>query len=277
MVILGRKPRVEYSGGIYHVIQRGNNREYIFEEESEKEFWLDQIRKMKTGMEYKVYGYVIMNNHYHLLLQTLGESLQKIMHRLNTRYSKYYNYRRDRTGHVFQGRYKAYLIEDERYFLSLLKYVHNNPVRAKLCKTAADYKWSSDRYYRNNIKGLVDIDFALDALSPNRKEAVEIYCDLIDKTDDKSENTFVTNKRSQKKRNSEEKVHKPTLDEILKETGLDNEEFHLIKMGSRRRILTKYKLCYIQEAIKMQYTLKEIGENINISEAAVADILKRHG
>jgi putative transposase len=93
MIFLARKWRIEQRGGFYHVIQRGKNRKYIFKEDEDKVYWIQQIKKYQKGLGYKVYGFVMMDNHYHLILQRMEEKLQVVMHRLNLRYSKYYNYK----------------------------------------------------------------------------------------------------------------------------------------------------------------------------------------
>jgi REP element-mobilizing transposase RayT len=104
----------------------------------------------------RVYGYVLMDDHYHIIIQTLDKKLQDIMHQINNKYSKYFNGKYKRVGHVFQGRYKAVLVQDERYLLKLLRYVHQNPIRAGICKLVGDYKWNSDIYYRKNIDSFVN-------------------------------------------------------------------------------------------------------------------------
>ena len=152
---MGRPWREEYKGGIYHVIARGNNKEYIFKESIDKGYFIKQLKECSIAMGYRVYGYVLMDNHYHIIIQTLDKKLQEIMHQINNKYSKYFNGKYKRVGHVFQGRYKAVLVQDERYMLKLLRYVHQNPVRAGICKLVGDYKWSSDIYYRKNINSFV--------------------------------------------------------------------------------------------------------------------------
>ena len=88
---MGRNPRIEYNGGIYHVISRGNNREHILKESFDKQYFIDQVKEFKNPLGLKIFGYVIMDNHYHLLLQTTNKPLHTIMHQLNNRYSKYFN------------------------------------------------------------------------------------------------------------------------------------------------------------------------------------------
>lgn len=171
---MGRRLRMEFKG-IFHVIKRGNNREYIFRADSDKEFFLTYLDHANEDGVFNLLGYVIMDNHYHLIIGTKEKSLDKIMQQVNNAYSKNYNKQYKRTDHVFGGRYKAILVKDDAYLLSLLRYVHQNPVRAKMCKQVKDYRWSSDQYYRNNIKKQVHIDKILDMFAENRTIALEEY------------------------------------------------------------------------------------------------------
>ena len=126
-----REWREEYNGGIYHVIARGNNKEYIFKESFDKGYFIKLLKESMEGMSFTIYGYVLMDNHDHLIIQVYNKKLQEIMHQINNKYSKYFNFKR--VGHLFQGRYKATLVQDERYLISLLRYVHQNPVKAGMC------------------------------------------------------------------------------------------------------------------------------------------------
>ena len=141
---MGRGPRIEYAGAIYHVIQRGNNREYIFEEHRWKKNLLQEIIKSIEVDEMELFAFVIMGNHYHLALRTEQTPLSKIMHRINSNFSRYYNRDRSRTGSVFEGRYKAFPIENENYLLSVIRYIHRNP------QNYLDYDWSSLDYWLDN-------------------------------------------------------------------------------------------------------------------------------
>ena len=273
---MGRKPRVEYSGAIYHVIQRGNNKEYIFYGDEDKLVFLREFEKRKISTEFKLYGYVIMGNHYHLVIQTSDEPLSKVMHLVNSSYSRYYNRTRGRTGHVFEGRYKAIPVQNERYLLAVLRYVHRNPVQAGMCKGVGGYRWSSDLYYRNNQGGFVEIDLLLDMLSVNRQEAVKKYNEFMEEEDNVNydeldvlgDEAFMSMIWPKK-----EKPARTNLDEILLGTGVSAVDFELIKMSSRKRHLVPYKAAYIKEAVKHKYTLREIGANIGISYGAVDKLL----
>ncbi len=273
---MGRKPRVEYSGALYHVIQRGNNREYIFEKNEDKLFLLNEIRGRKINTGLKLYGYVIMDNHYHLVLQVGDDPLSKLMHLINSSYARYYNREHNRTGHVYDGRYKAIPIQNENYFLAVVRYVHRNPVRAGICAHINKYRWSSDMYYRNNQNGFVDIDFLLGILSNDRGKAILHYNSIMDQEDSNDyehgevigDKSFMISISPPK-----QKTVKKSLDDVLADTGVCSADFALIKNGSRKRHLIQYKVSYAEAALKQNYTYKSIGENINVSATAISKLL----
>ncbi len=281
VVILARDIRMEYVGGFYHVIARGNNREYIFSDEEDKGYFI-KIVKDALFPDYQLYGYVLMDNHYHLLIQRHKKELHIFMHQINNKYSKYFNYKYKRFGHVFQNRYKAILVQDERYLLSLLRYIHRNPVRAGICRDVTDYKWSSNFFYERNRRTFVNIDLVLDMLSPDRNMAIEKYMELMkideeDKIDYEKEKLIGDEAYKIMLSSRSMKPDKKRLDEILSDACPTIEDFELIKKGSRKRELTKYKIEYIQNAIKANYGQKEIGNNINISDTAVRKLLNVPG
>jgi REP element-mobilizing transposase RayT len=261
---------------MYHVIQRGNNREFIFIMPEHKEYLLEQLRHAVNVDGLDIFAYVIMNNHFHLAVRTNKEPLSKVMHRLNTRFSRYYNRERGRTGHVFESRYKAVPIENERYLLAVVRYIHRNPVRAGLCAGVADYKWSSDADYRGEGSGFVHTKQLLDILDDDPGRAFKKYVLLMEQDDDKDwENvSFIGRESFALKVEPRQAV--PTrkrLDEILMASGVNMEEFAQIKSGSRKRSLVPYKVWYAREALAQGYTLQEIGENIRISSVAVYKLL----
>ena len=201
------------------------------------------------------------------------------MHQINNNYSKYFNGKYKRVGHVFQGRYKAILVQDERYLKGLLRYVYQNPVQARLCKEVGEYKWSSDVFYRKGIKGFVDVDIVLNMLDMDRAEAVKQY---IGFTREKEEQDFeklkvIGDDAYQVMCKSRNKINeRKPLDSILRETGISEEDYQLIKRGSRKRGLTVYKLAYARAALILKYTFKEIGRNINAAESSVKDLVYKY-
>lgn len=225
-------------------------------------------------MGFEVYGYVIMSNHYHLIIRISQAPLKDIMHRINNKFSRYFNIKYKRSGHVFENRYKGILVIDDRYLLSLLRYVHQNPVGAKMCNRVEDYPWSSDKYYRyNNVTGMVDIDFILDIFSRDRSKAIKSYIEFMseEKREDMDffENCDVIGNVSTYKLDKYLKSDTKTLDQILEDVAKDSKIIKEIKLGSRKRYLSKYKKEFIELALKANYTMKEIGESISITDAAV--------
>lgn len=275
---MGRKARVEFIGGVYHIIQRGNNREYIFKNKRDKKLLLDLFEKYIEVFNYQILGYVVMDNHYHIILRTMGEGLSKVMQRINTEFARTYNRENKRTGHVFEKRYKGIPVKNDTYLLSLLRYVHQNPVKAKICKKVSEYNWSSDFLYRKNrVEGCVSIEFILNMFSSDRKKAILEYSRFMDvETFERSED--FEDIEIIGKDDDVDKVFctdnpKKSLDEILKNIVPKEDDFMSIKKASRRRNLTKLKIKYIEECLKENYRMSDIGENIGISQSAVSRLI----
>lgn len=274
---MARKLRVEYPGAMYHVIQRGNNKERVFERPEDKYVLIEQLRKAVAVDEVELFAYVVMNNHYHLALRTLSIPLNKVMHRINTKYSMFHNKAMGRTGHVFDGRYKSILIQDEKYLLSLVKYIHRNPVRAGLCSNVRDYTWSSDCYYRKTEPGFIEISLLLDILSEHRVKSIKEY-DLFMSQDDSSDCEALIKTDSANPKNSvgEQKIitRRKSLDEILMESVSDRTEYEYILNSSRMRRFFNTKTAYAKSAWEQGYSMQEIASYINVSVAAVFKYLK---
>lgn len=281
---MARPRRIEYKGAMYHLIQRGKNKEYIFKNDIYKGYLIKIIKNAQEKHGFNFYGYVIMDNHYHLLIQAMDIPISKIMHEVNLNYAKYYNYKENMMGPVFGGRYKGILVESEIYLLQLLKYIHLNPIRANICSSMDNYKWSSDIFYRRNMKGIVDIDLILNMLSHNRIEAIRKYMSFMDSVyshedfhPDVFENIeIIGNKKFLEKMLAEDNKEIPSLDEILKEACPSEKEYNLIKLSSRKRNLTDFKILYIVKAREFNYSFAEIGKYIGISDSAAARLWNRH-
>ncbi len=266
---------------MYHVIQRGNNREPVFVLPEYKAYLLEQLQNAANMGGLDIFAYVIMDNHFHLAVRTNKEPLSKIMHHLNSRFSRYYNREQGRTGHVFESRYRAVLIENEKYLLTVVRYIHRNPIRAGLCATAADYEWSSDADYRQRRSEgsrIVCTKPLLEILDDDPERAFKKYVFLMEQDDDGEESCEDISLAARKplppkvEREQAGPARKP-LDEILLSLGLKPDEFVQVKSGSRKRSLVPYKVRYVREALAQGYTLQEIGENIRISSAAVCKLL----
>lgn len=179
-VFLTRPLRVELPGALYHVIARGNERKPIFRDDLDREVYLERLAKCRARFGFRVLAYCLMNNHVHLALERGSVALSRTMLALQSFYAQKFNFRHRRVGHLFQGRYKALLVQDEHYLFALLRYIHLNPVRARLVDRAEACRWSSDRFYREGKSSpWLDVDVALEKLAQNKEEAVSVYRRLM--------------------------------------------------------------------------------------------------
>ena len=147
---MARPLRVAVVGGLYHVIVRGNERRNVFRDDADRSRYLSRLAFYREKFSFRVLAYCLMDNHVHLAIETGKVPLPRIMAGLQSSYTQYFNRRHQRSGHLFQGRYKAFLVEKDRYGLALLRYIHENPVRARVVERAEDFGWSSDRSYRRS-------------------------------------------------------------------------------------------------------------------------------
>ena len=140
---MSRPLRIEFPGALYHVMARGNAREPIFHIDADREAFCAGLDRVCERFEWRLWAYCLMDNHYHLLVETLKPNLSRGMREVNGVYTQAFNRRHDRVGHVLQGRYKAVLVDKDSYLLELSRYIVLNPVRARLCRSPADWLWSS--------------------------------------------------------------------------------------------------------------------------------------
>lgn len=147
---MARKPRIHYPGAVYHVILRGNAGQQIFFEDADRFRFYLFLQESVERFNYRIHGFCCMTNHIHLVVQVSDKPLSLIMQNLSLRYTKWVNYTQGRTGHVFQGRYKAILLDADAYLLELVRYVHLNPVRAGVVPIPQEYPWSGHRAYLGN-------------------------------------------------------------------------------------------------------------------------------
>jgi putative transposase len=173
---MARKPRIEFEGGFYHVITRGNQKQKIFREEQDFLKYLWFLGDYKERYGFSLYAYVLMQNHVHLLMAMAEIPLSKVLQGINQRYTMYFNRRYCTVGHLFQGRYKAILCDKDEYLLTLVRYLHYNPVRAKIAKNPEDYPWSSHREYADPARdGIVDTTLVLQMFAEDFGRARRLY------------------------------------------------------------------------------------------------------
>src|SRR5580693_5795855 len=175
-----RKPRIEMPGGLYHVISRGNNRRKVFRTSADYERFTGIMHAQKSKLPFYLYAYCLMPNHIHLLIERRDDSVSKIMQRVLTAYSQYHNRKYNKIGHVFQGRYKSILCQTDEYLGELVRYIHLNPVRARMVRQAEDYEYSGHRAYIGlNGSGLVDVDPVVRHFGGTKRRAIDVYRQFV--------------------------------------------------------------------------------------------------
>ena len=160
-----RHAREKCESNIYHVMLRGAGQQQIFEDTEDFEHFLEILAECKQISEFALYAYCLMGNHVHLLIKEQQEPLEKVVKRIATRYVYWFNVKYDRCGHLFQDWFKSEPISNEQYFLTVLRYIHQNPVKVGICENVDDYQYSSYREYVKAAK-IIDTEFAFAHVSP---------------------------------------------------------------------------------------------------------------
>ncbi len=178
-----RMSRDRSKSGIYHIIMRGINRQSIFQDNEDYIKFLHTLQKYKQTCEYELYAYCLMGNHIHLLLREGKEPLESVMRRICGSYVLWYNRKYDRVGYLFQDRYKSEPVEDDTYFLTVLRYIFLNPVKAGIVFSVEKYTWSNyNEYIHKNI--MTNVDFTLKMFNSNRDKAIHSFVEYIKKPND---------------------------------------------------------------------------------------------
>ncbi len=161
----GRQPRIHVPNSIHHVMVRGNNRQRIFYGADCFNYFLDMVSQSTEKFDHKILAYCLMSNHAHLLIHIHDSSLSSVMQKINYRYARWFNHKQKCIGHLFQGRYRSLDVDNEEYLVNLCRYIHFNPVAAKIVNELNDYVWSSHHYYvKNNFPVWMDSRLMLSAI-----------------------------------------------------------------------------------------------------------------
>lgn len=160
-----RKPRVKSDSGMYHVMMRGINRQTIFEDDEDCEKFLSLLAYYRSRCGYKIHAWCLMGNQVHLLMEIGKEPIDTVFKKLGTTYAYYFNTKYQRVGHLFQDRFGSEPVEDDAYYLSALRYIHMNPVKAGICRSPEQYEYSSfPEYVGSSSRKLADTTMALSML-----------------------------------------------------------------------------------------------------------------
>ncbi len=292
---MARPARMDFSNTFYHVLSRGNERRNIFYDQGDYSRFLETLGRTVERFQIEVHGYVLMPNHFHLLVRTREANLSRAMQWLGVSYSVWFNKKHDRCGHVFQGRFKSFVIENEHYFAALILYVHGNPLRAKLVKKLEDYRWSSYRGYARERRQEAWLKTAegLSVFGGSRrrfKEAQEsqlgqgksILQDLRYGTYFGTEEYAEECLRKLKRENHREKpqirrmLEARDIGEVLKEVlkGLGQTEIDPLLAAGKKRNLTRDMAIYALKQAGI-FTNQEIGRVFGVGYTAVTEAAKR--
>ena len=288
---MARPLRIEYPGAFYHVTSRGNERKEVFRSRKDREQFLGYLESATTRYEACVYAYCLMSNHYHLLVETPGGNLSQIMAHINGAYTTYFNTKRHRAGHLFQGRYKAILVEREEYAQELSRYIHLNAVRAKMVARPQDHEWSSYRAYvgvEPRPSWLVT-ESILSGFAAEEPKAQASYRDFVEGVIGKDEQSPLDKVKASTLLGSESFLHW-IEEQFLKERPADRE------LPALNEISERPPLCFIRKAVEERFggepakarrmalylchrysgrKLREIGAEFGVTESAVTQASKR--
>ena len=288
---MARPLRIEYSGAFYHVTSRGNERKRVFKSQRDRERFLSYLESATERYGAVIHVYCLMDNHYHLLLETPSGNLAQIMHHINGAYTTYFNVKRQRSGHLFQGRYNAILLDGDEYAQELSRYIHLNPVRAGIAENPEEFRWSSCQYYtikRKAPKWLMR-DFILgyfgDEPAPARKQYQAFVRSAMDQDYENplakrthsvilGSAQFVAEIKDRFLENKKQDRDLPALREFSSRLDLERIENvvdSVIPSHEKRARQIKLYLCHRYSGMK----LREIGKHFSIKESGVTQASRR--
>ncbi len=288
-----RQPRIDIEGALYHVLNRGIRKERIFRESCDYLAFIDCLRKAREKYSFSLYCYVLMPNHFHILVERGQDSLSEIMKSVSIRYAVNYNRRYGRSGHLFQSRFQSIICDRESYFLQLVRYIHRNPVRAGLCSHPSGWKWSSYGNYTGCDGGLqVDTEQVLKALSTGQGTPAEDFRDFIEMDEDPDpekvypasgvpvagDETFkaVVLKEKKLRRKTPESLRLPIYelaDRFCRIYGVSSQE--LRSRGGKRRVSRGRAIfCYIA-SVCCGHKAVDIAQFLNNDHSAVSHAVSR--
>jgi len=182
---MARSLRIEFPGAFYHVMSRGNEKQAIYRDRRDREKFLEYLESASSRYGAIFHSYCLMDNHYHLMIETPDGNLAQVMRHINGAYTAYFNAKHSRVGHLFQGRYRSILVDVDEYFLELSRYIHLNPVKEGLSSSPAEYEWSSYRYFLNGkaSEEWLNTDFLL-ALSGDGSSVGDQYQKFVEGDDE---------------------------------------------------------------------------------------------
>lgn len=288
---MARPLRITYPGAFYHITSRGNELKLIFLSKRDREKFLEYLESASERYNAIIHVYCLMDNHYHLLLETPSGNLPQIMRHINGAYTTYFNVKHDRAGHLFQGRYKAILVEQDEYAKELSRYIHLNPVRAGIVDLPEGYEWSSYLSYigkKQKFKWLYT-DFIYGNFGKTKSSSEKQYqifvTSLVNSEYDSPLNNVVAStilgqsdfvSDIKEKHLTDKKIDReiPALKELADNISVDSINKEVDRFFSDQTRLSKNIKIYLTKKFTGKQ-LKEIGEEFGIGESGVSQSCRR--
>jgi putative transposase len=279
LFIMTRPLRLEFEGALYHVTSRGDRKEDIYENDADRHGFIATLGDVCETFNWTCHAYCLMSNHYHLLIETPDANLSRGMRQLNGVYTQQFNRLHGRGGHVFQGRYKAILVDKKSYLLELTRYIVLNPVRAGIVQRAREWPWSSYRATagQENKPSWLHVDWLLSAFGIKKTVAIERYMKFV--TDGIGLPPVWISLKNQIYLGDEQFVEKM---QSLVDGNKDLSEIPSSQARPRPKALSEYKrfgkdrnTTIVQAYQSGGYTLKEIAEYFGLHYSTVSVIVKK--
>ena len=293
---MARSIRLDYPDSYYQVLSRGNDQRAIYGARSDYEKFLALLQKMAKRYQVEIHGYVLMGNHYHLLIKTREANLSRAIQWLGVSYAGWYNRTHNRSGHLFQGRFKSFLVEDDMYLTALCYYIHGNPLRAGVVKDLESYEWSSYHGYagRSRQAEWLQTEVVLGVSGGSRRKFIQeqdaylrddpkilenLYHGLYLGSEEFADECMrrVQDESGREKPQARQLLRDRDLrgraEEVMKLLG-EGDADSVLKTGRRKVRRVRDLVIYALNRMSI-YTNKEIGEVFGVGYTAVTEAVKR--
>ena len=277
---MARPLRIEFAGALYHITARGNAQQAIYKDDDDRRLFLKLLGNTCERHDWVCHAYCLMDNHYHLLIETLTPSLSKGMKYLNGTYTQAFNRHHHCVGHIYQGRFKAILVEKDSYLMELSRYIVLNPVRAGMVRSAKDWKWSSYRSTAGLIEqeSWLSTDWLLSIFSKRRKQAQLSYREFVKQG--RNQPRIWQSLRNQIYLGSEQFIEnmqaKLDPDQSLADIPRQQKAKLAKPLEDYRKQSNTVKEAMAKAYLSGHYTLAEVGWHFSVSYATVSRAVKQY-